>query len=561
MKTQKNDQELTEELERVHQGVKRRGIMAQDIITETRMQTGIMQNIQNPTINETKAKASLPNPARLHGQLLATSAIYRYLLVAVAPIIFAVFIGVGFPKAVIQDQVSVLWVPQDSDYATDDRHRTAHGMGSQSTQFLMTGRPRDGTSNILTADSLLEHNARMQLVYATSITVDDVKYTLDDVCQNPAGPYVMPCLTVTVLDCFNEGESVMSVQGREAWRQQALATPGTVPTSGSAEYTGYLSVGVASSACLASGCNPLTIAAGVAPDATCGACIGAAIGTMNTTTQDATVLAVVTQGVSTMTPYTDKPKLWDGTTKLSDATVRAAVSAPCQRWDAGKVFGDIDKLHILGNQKKDADGSFASAGAFEAIIPMDNAAALQARVASAAASLSARGAAITITVERAEKVLRAMKVALEASGVQASVQKGLWDESAPVDASLVHTAFTDDSVVHGTFANVLLDNTTRSSTLVSCHAAVAAARGSSSCSRCSHCALGYVAAPYCWRRDAAAAAAAAVTAAAAAAAAAAATATAAAAARRRAPPPPLLLLRLVVVVSAIMRPPYCASVP
>lgn len=53
LQIQKNDQELDQELDLVHQGVKRLGIMAQDMNTELK--------IQNAMIQETKAKADSVN--------------------------------------------------------------------------------------------------------------------------------------------------------------------------------------------------------------------------------------------------------------------------------------------------------------------------------------------------------------------------------------------------------------------------------------------------------------------------------------------------------------------
>eukprot|EP01051_Picozoa_sp_SAG22_P008227 SAG22_NODE_614_length_8559_cov_4.732033_5_plen_191_part_00 len=53
LQIQKNDQELDQELDLVHQGVQRLGIMAQDMNTELK--------IQNAMINETKAKADSVN--------------------------------------------------------------------------------------------------------------------------------------------------------------------------------------------------------------------------------------------------------------------------------------------------------------------------------------------------------------------------------------------------------------------------------------------------------------------------------------------------------------------
>ena len=53
LQIQKNDQELDQELDLVHQGVKRLGIMAQDMNTELK--------IQNAMIQETMAKADSVN--------------------------------------------------------------------------------------------------------------------------------------------------------------------------------------------------------------------------------------------------------------------------------------------------------------------------------------------------------------------------------------------------------------------------------------------------------------------------------------------------------------------
>eukprot|EP01047_Picozoa_sp_COSAG01_P012308 COSAG01_NODE_552_length_15569_cov_37.676123_3_plen_210_part_00 len=161
------------------------------------------------------------NLFRMHGEALGTSATYRYLMALLAPVLCAVFMVIGFEDYEIEDQVSRLWIPDSSDYAADDRHRDEHSQGSTSTQFLVTARPRDGTSNVLTTERLLEHNTRMNLVYATTVTVDGVKYSYDDFCQNPSAPYVLPCFKITALDCFYEGGSVMSPQGLAAWRTQA----------------------------------------------------------------------------------------------------------------------------------------------------------------------------------------------------------------------------------------------------------------------------------------------------------------------------------------------------
>eukprot|EP01048_Picozoa_sp_COSAG05_P006284 COSAG05_NODE_401_length_10253_cov_23.087453_7_plen_132_part_00 len=95
------------------------------------------------------------NPFRQHGELLATSTAYRYALVVLVPALFVIFIAVGFSDYIIEDQVSELWVPKDSDYATASAHKDTHGEGATSTQFLVTGRPRDGACATATAHCLL----------------------------------------------------------------------------------------------------------------------------------------------------------------------------------------------------------------------------------------------------------------------------------------------------------------------------------------------------------------------------------------------------------------------
>lgn len=57
-----------------------------------------------------------------------------------------------------------------------------------------------------------------------------------------------------------------------------------------------------------------------------------------------------------------------------------------------------------------------------------------------------------------------MKKALEETAVQPTSQTGVWDDQS--GPGLIHTAFSDDGIVHGTFANVLIDNTTESTTLM-----------------------------------------------------------------------------------------------
>jgi len=427
------------------------------------------------------------NPFRLHGEALATSVVYRYALVVLVPALLVIFIAAGFPSYVIEDQVNELWVPKDSDYAASSAYKDTHGEGASSTQFLISARPRDGTSTVVTADALLEHNARMNLVYDTTTTVDGVQYSLADVCQNPSGAYVFPCLKITVLDCFYEGGSgqnllpaALGTAPTSGWRAQALSAPGTVPGLTDAGFENYLFAGLAGSSCAAgvnftsvggpvlSTCSAAVAQGLAAPDLTCQLCFGTLNATMSAAQKAGVVLATVTAGLNQMTPYSSKPRLLaaDGT-KLSPSAVAAAINAPCYQWESGAVFGTINKLLVLGEQTKAADGTITSVGAYEAILPLNAGAAIVSRVASAASVFSVRGGPITISVAQAEKVLRALKAALEESAVQASTQTGLWDDEA-TDAgdSLIHTAFTDDSVVHGTFANVLIDNTTKSSTLM-----------------------------------------------------------------------------------------------
>eukprot|EP01048_Picozoa_sp_COSAG05_P006283 COSAG05_NODE_401_length_10253_cov_23.087453_6_plen_1145_part_00 len=342
----------------------------------------------------------------------------------------------------------------------------------------------------------------MKLVYDTTVDVDGKMYNLDDVCQNPAGAYVMPCLKITALDCFYEGGSVMSPQGLDAWRAQALATPGTIPSASDASFEGYLFAGLAGSYCasgvsyttgsgqVTSTCNAAVLQAqGLAgADSACVACLGTYNATLNVTTKAGIVLSTVTAGVNAQTPYTSRPRLQaaDGT-KLSDSAVADAINSPCYQWEGGAVFGAINKLLVLGDQTNAANGTITNAGAYEAILPLNAGAAIVSRVASAASAYSIRGAPVTITVTQAEKILRALKAALEDSAIKDQI--GLWDDGANAEAgsSLIHTAFTDDSVVDGTFANVLLDETTGSSTLMIVNYVVVMALAGLAFANCSNC--------------------------------------------------------------------------
>ncbi|EOD39133.1 hypothetical protein EMIHUDRAFT_460413 [Emiliania huxleyi CCMP1516] len=386
--------------------------------------------------------------ASSYGQALGSNLQLRSALALLAPITFTILIGAGFPQFEIQDSVAELWIPDRSSYAADREYRIENGAGEVTTNLLVLARARDGHSTMLDARSLLEHDDAMTRIYATTVNVRGNAYDLSDVCLT-ARPYLLPCVVPTVLDCFYEGSSVVE------WQPLVLGLAMGAP-------------------------DAITIPCGLVsptpPNITCGepstalyetllhqGCTAAALPSCNSTAmeqsaKDAIVSAAILQsGLIPASPYDSKPKLRDGDgALLPDAEVRAAVSGECFAWDGGSIYGEVNKELVVGSAKANASGFYEYAGAIQAVFVLTNGAAVQQRLR---ARPETAGGARDISLEEAMEVLEAMKAALEESAV--AEQAGPW-ESDPDPARVtrtLHSAFSDDAVVPGTFTQTLRDET------------------------------------------------------------------------------------------------------
>lgn len=205
----------------------------------------------------------------------------------------------------------------------------------------------------------------------------------------------------------------------------------------------------------------------------CVDCVSQAAELLSQTQREALVEAAFTAQLNERTPYSDRPCLQQGNTTLPDELVRRYVGEPCQQWDQGRIFGDVNKLLVLGGEEWGEEGELLRASAVQEILVLVNGEAIQRRVASPAASLSIRVAPINITVEEAEEALEEMKKALEDAALEG--QMGPWESGSEDSSIAVHTAFSDDGVVPGSFSRLLAEETESSYLLFSVNFALVSA--------------------------------------------------------------------------------------
>jgi hypothetical protein len=88
---------------------------------------------------------------------------YPLPFLVVLPIVFAILIGFGWTKEdMVENDISNLWVAEDSDYARDNEYQRSLGARStSSSSFAAMAISRDGR-NILTDDRLEEVRSRME---------------------------------------------------------------------------------------------------------------------------------------------------------------------------------------------------------------------------------------------------------------------------------------------------------------------------------------------------------------------------------------------------------------
>ena len=88
----------------------------------------------------------------------------------VVPIAFAFLIGFGWSvEDRVEDKVANIWIPEDGDYAKDQRYAKSYGADDLgASTFAALSVSRDNQS-IMTADRLEEIRARMEATENTTV--------------------------------------------------------------------------------------------------------------------------------------------------------------------------------------------------------------------------------------------------------------------------------------------------------------------------------------------------------------------------------------------------------
>lgn len=167
------------------------------------------------------AYREMGSPEGVYAQLVSKA---WPILILLVPTVCIIFVIVGLPGAEIEDSVFELWTRETSSFGKDREdadHIISEGKGVDYMRgtSLFSGIlvPRDG-GNIMTAVQLLEHRDRLLELEQVTVNVDGITYTLDDICANFVEPYVLPCVRMSVLDCFEEGGYNFGEKASVMWR-------------------------------------------------------------------------------------------------------------------------------------------------------------------------------------------------------------------------------------------------------------------------------------------------------------------------------------------------------
>lgn len=243
-------------------------------------------------------------------RLLATIIVKAWFItLPIVPLTCIVLIIAGIPQMEIEDSVYDIWVRMTSDFRKDVDYQQEVAPPIGSSIFLGIAVPKTG-GNALTVSRLLALRDRQWELENATVTVDGNTYHWEDMCTNPVQPYVLPCVRMTVLDCYFEGGYNFDEVAAARWRElvQAQQPPELMVA---ALYQPIVETGIEVQACSANcenvgGFHPdLAGTLGVPEgaqysDPNCTACIAAVYGLLNDEQKDAAYYTVVSMMVPMM---------------------------------------------------------------------------------------------------------------------------------------------------------------------------------------------------------------------------------------------------------------------
>mmetsp|Transcript_6497 Transcript_6497/g.11998 ORF Transcript_6497/g.11998 Transcript_6497/m.11998 type:complete len:1158 (+) Transcript_6497:123-3596(+) len=430
------------------------------------------------------------------------------------PITCILLIGFAIPEFAIEDSLFNIWVRTRSEFREDLTYADRVAPPSGASSFLGIAVPRTG-GNALTAQRLLEFRDRHIELEKVTVSVDGHTFYFEDICDMAAEAeaYVLPCLRMTVLDCFKEGDYNFDDKAAVRWRElvKDQLDPGTMIEAMKPPVVknGLMQI-MCPSQCDNDGFHReiaglLGLDVGTwTEDPDCMGCIDPQYDSMDQPTRDTWFYLVVGELLKTprygktteslmvqyntddprlatdkflgeelstllsenlvgQTPYTfqldpisklgePRPMLKNGSKIMSDADVLRHASGTCISWI--HLIPPNVNLMLYGGATPvgfNATTSLTSVGALQSVYLLDRPKSIKRRVAMAGRPPEF-GGPISISEDTGEKVLKEYK-----QKISEVWSKGWDDDSA---GGLEMTAFVDDAGAAGTFANSLEDLTT-----------------------------------------------------------------------------------------------------
>jgi len=290
---------------------------------------------------------------------------------------------------------------------------------------------------------VLEMAERLEYAQSTTVTVDDMVFTWDDVCYNAVAPYLYPCFRMTVLDCFAEGGYDFSATAQALWQAN-------VETGVTMSYSSSVCAEYCSPYCAL--CDGATVTANctyTCAEASCNQCIDGIVASLD---------------LDGKTPYTFQtnsdvfgmPR--PSANGSDESAILAAASGTCYNWDGGQALPATNPILTYssppnGLQPEDFSPTqpLEFVSAFQHLYQILRPEMVVERVTNA---YRPSGSISALTTKQARDVIYKFKEAFEKNMAKD------WDKES--SGKMYHTAFADDSGAIGTFGRMLSDVTLES---------------------------------------------------------------------------------------------------